>query len=75
VLALEPTNGEACSLVARGLWHQAYNGSIAWDRPTVERVMTFAQGAVIAEKADEYAHWMLGLAHLMAASTSARSFR
>ena len=65
-LALDPTSGEACRLLATGLWHQAYNGSIPWDSATAKRVMAFAQRAVGAEKADEYAHWMLGLAHLMA---------
>jgi len=65
-LALEPTNGEASRLIATGLWHQAYNGSIPWTSSTVDRVLSCAQRAVIAEKADEYAHWMLGLAHLMA---------
>lgn len=66
VLTLDPTNGEACRLLAQGLWHQAYIGYIPWDRTVVDRVMSFAQRAVVAERADEYAHWMMGLAHLMA---------
>ena len=65
-LALEPANGEACRLIAAGLWHQAYNGWIPWNPSTADRTISFAQRAVVAEKADEYAHWMLGLAHLMA---------
>jgi len=64
-LALEPANGEAYRLIATGIWHQAYIGFIPWDRAAAERVMSFAQRAVVAEHADEYAHWMLGLAHLM----------
>lgn len=66
VLDLDPTNGEACRLLATGVWHQAYIGFIPWDRAASDRVMSFAQRAVVAERADEYAHWMLGLAHLMA---------
>jgi TolB-like protein/Flp pilus assembly protein TadD len=66
ILALDPANGEACRLLATGVWHQAYNGFIPWDRAAVDRVMLFAQRAVVAERADEYTHWMLGLAHLMA---------
>ena len=65
-LLLDPANGEACRLIATGTWHQAYIGFIAWDRAAADRVMRFAQRAVLAEQADEYAHWMLGLAHLMA---------
>jgi TolB-like protein/Flp pilus assembly protein TadD len=65
-LLLDPANGEACRLLAAGIWHQAYRGFIPWDEATADRVMLFAQRAVIAEDADEYAHWMLGLAHLMA---------
>jgi TolB-like protein/Flp pilus assembly protein TadD len=65
-LLLDPANGEACRLIATGIWHQAYIGFIAWDRAAADRVMKFAQRAVLAEQADEYAHWMLGLAHLMA---------
>jgi adenylate cyclase len=53
-------------LLASGVWHQAYIGFIPWDRTAQERVMAFAQRAVIAEHADEYAHWILALAHLMA---------
>jgi TolB-like protein len=64
-LLLDPANGEACRLLAAGIWHQAYRGFIPWDEATADRVMSFAQRAVIAEDADEYAHWMLGLAHLM----------
>jgi TolB-like protein len=65
VLALDPNNGEACRLIAAGLWHQAYIGFIAWDLELTERVMSFARRAVVVEEADEYAHWMLALAHLM----------
>jgi TolB-like protein len=65
-LALDPSNGEACRLQAAGLWHQAYRGFIPWDAGTAGRVMSLAQRAVVAEDADEYAHWMLALAHLMA---------
>jgi TolB-like protein len=66
VLALDPSNGEACRLLAVGVWHQAYIGFIPWDRAAAERVMSFAQRAVVLEHADEYAHWALALAHLMA---------
>jgi len=66
VLALDPSNGEACRLLAVGVWHQAYIGFIPWNRPVAERVMSFAQRAVVVEHADEYAHWALALAHLMA---------
>jgi adenylate cyclase len=66
VLKLDPKNGEACRLLATGIWHQAYIGFIPWDRAASERVMSFAQRAVIAEHPDEYAHWVLALAHLMA---------
>jgi len=65
-LALDPTNGEACRLYAAGMWHQAYRGFIPWDRTAADRVMLFAQRAVVAEDADEYSHWALALAHLMA---------
>jgi TolB-like protein/Flp pilus assembly protein TadD len=65
VLELEPNNGEACRLLAAGIWHQAYIGVIPWDTAARERVMSFAQRAVMAEHADEYAHWVLALAHLM----------
>ena len=65
-LVLDPSNGEACRLLAAGIWHQVYRGIIPWDRAAANRVMLFAQRAVVAEDADEYAHWMLGLAHLMA---------
>lgn len=64
-LALDPTNGEACRLLAAGIWHQAYRGIIPWDRSAADRVMMFAQRAVAAEKTDEYSHWVLALAHLM----------
>ena len=37
-----------------------------WDRAAADRVMLFAQRAVVAEEADEYSHWMMALAHLMA---------
>jgi TolB-like protein len=66
VLQLDPNNGEACRLLAAGVWHQAYIGFIPWDRAANERVMAFAQRAVVAEHADEYSHWVLALAHLMA---------
>lgn len=66
VLALDPNNGEACRLLAVGVWHQAYIGFIPWDRAVTERVMSFAQRAVIIEQANEHAHYALGLAHLMA---------
>lgn len=66
VLAQEPNNGEACRLLAAGVWHQAYIGFIPWDRAATERVMLFAQRAVVVEHADEYAHWTVALAHLMA---------
>jgi TolB-like protein len=65
-LALDPDNGEACQLLATGIWHQAYRGSIPWDRAAADRVMLFALRAVVAGQADEYAHWTLALAHLMA---------
>jgi adenylate cyclase len=65
-LALDPANGEACRLLAAGIWHQAYRGFIPWDRAAADRVMLFAQRAVVAEDADEYSHWALALAHLMA---------
>jgi len=65
-LALDPTSGEASRLLAAGIWHQAYRGIIPWDRSAADRVMTFAQRAVAAEETDEYSHWMLALAHLMA---------
>ena len=65
-LALDPSNGEACRMIATGVWHQAYRGFIPWDRVAADRVMLFAQRAVVAEEADEYAHWILGLAYLMA---------
>jgi TolB-like protein/Flp pilus assembly protein TadD len=66
VLRLDPNNGEACRLLATGLWHQAYIGFVPWDLTAQERVMASAQRAVVAEHADEYAHWVLALAHLMA---------
>lgn len=66
VLALEPGHGEAARLLAMGLWHQAYIGFIPWDRTIADKVMSFAQRAVVAEPADEYSHWVLALAHLMA---------
>jgi len=65
-LALDPDNGEACQLLATGIWHQAYRGSIPWDRAAADRVMLYALRAVVAGHADEYAHWTLALAHLMA---------
>jgi TolB-like protein len=66
VLTLDPNNGEAYRLLATGVWHQAYIGFIPWDRAAEERVMALAQRAVVAEHADEYSHWVLALAHLMA---------
>lgn len=65
-LQIDPANGEACRLLAAATWHQAYRGYIPWDRAAAERVMAFAQRAVLAEDADEYSHWVQGLAHLMA---------
>jgi TolB-like protein len=65
-LALDPDNGEACRLLATGIWHQVYIGSIPWNRANTDRVMLFALRALVAEQADEYAHWTLALAHLMA---------
>jgi hypothetical protein len=65
-LALDPSNGEACRLIATGVWHQAYRGFIPWDQIAADRVMLFAQRAVLAEEVDEYAHWALALAYLMA---------
>jgi adenylate cyclase len=65
-LLLDPANGEACRLVAAGIWHQAYRGFIPWDRTAADRVMVFAQRAITAEDTDEHWHWMLALAHLMA---------
>lgn len=64
-LALDPASGEACRLLAAGVWHQAYRGIIPWDRAAADRVMLFAQRAVVAEETDEYSHWMMALAHLM----------
>src|SRR5712671_1141533 len=64
-LAEDPHNGEACRLLAVGLWHQVYIGYLPWDRATTEKVTLFAQRAVIAE-GNEYAHWTMALAHLMA---------
>ena len=64
-LVLDPDNGEACRLLATGIWHQAYIGAIPWDRATADRVMLRLR-SVVAEHADEYAHWTLALAHLMA---------
>jgi TolB-like protein/Flp pilus assembly protein TadD len=66
VLALDPANGNACRVIASSLWHQAYYGFIPWDRDVCDRVLSFAQRAVVTEGADAYAHWVLGLAHLMA---------
>src|SRR5262249_10575840 len=66
VLAEEPNNGEACRLLAVGLWHQVYLGYLPWDRAIAERVTLFAQRAVMVERANEYAHWTMALAHLMA---------
>jgi adenylate cyclase len=66
VLALDPANGNACRVIASSLWHQAYYGFIPWDRDVCDRVLSFAQRAVVAEGTDAYAHWVLGLAHLMA---------
>ena len=66
VLALDPDNGDAYRLLAAAVFHQAYLGFIPWDRVATDRVMSFAQRAVVNEQADEYAHWMLALAHLMA---------
>jgi TolB-like protein/Flp pilus assembly protein TadD len=65
-LALDPDNGEGCQLLATGIWHQAYRGSIPWDRAAADRVMLLALRAIVAGHADEYAHWTLALAHLMA---------
>jgi TolB-like protein len=65
-LALDPASGEACRLLAAAIWHQAYRGIIPWDREGADRVMMFAQRTVIAEETDEYSHWMMALAHLMA---------
>jgi TolB-like protein len=65
-LVLDPENGEACRLLATGIWHQAYRGSIPWDRATADRVMLFALRAIVAEHVDENTHWTLALAHLMA---------
>jgi TolB-like protein/Flp pilus assembly protein TadD len=65
-LDLDPGNGEACRLFATGVWLQAYHGFIRWDRAAADQVMSFAQRAVVAEPADEYSHWILAMAHLMA---------
>jgi len=65
-LEIDPANGEACRLQAAGIWHQAYRGFIPWDQATADRVMVLAQRAVSAEEVDEYAHWMMALAYLMA---------
>jgi len=65
-LVLDPANGEACRLLAAGIWHQVYRGIIPWDRAAAVRVMLFAQRAMASEYTDEYSHWVLGLAYLMA---------
>jgi TolB-like protein len=65
-LELDPNSGEACRALAAGIWHQAYRGIIPWDKAAADRVMMLAQRAVVAEESDEYSHWMMALAHLMA---------
>jgi adenylate cyclase len=65
-LVVDPADREACRLLAAGIWQQAHWGFIPWDRAAGDRVMSFARRVVVAEDADEYAHWMLAFAHLMA---------
>jgi adenylate cyclase len=65
-LSLDPNSGEACRLLAAGIWHQLYGGFIPWERAAADKVMMLAQRAVVAEETDEYSHWVLALAHLMA---------
>ena len=50
VLALDPSNGEACRLLAARMWNQAYIGPIPWDRANAEDgVMSFVERGVVAE--------------------------
>lgn len=64
-LATDPTNGLACRLLSAALWHRVYRGYLPWSRELALRVMEYAERAVLAEDADEYAHWAIALAHLM----------
>lgn len=64
-LASDPTNGLACRLLSAALWHRVYRGYLPWTPDVTARVMAFAERAVLAADADEYAHWAIALAHLM----------
>lgn len=64
-LAADPANGLACRLLSAALWHQVYRGYAPWSPDTVSRIKEYAERAVLAADADEYAHWAIALAHLM----------
>lgn len=64
-LAADPGNGQACRLLSAALWHQIYRGYVPWSAGTVGRITEYAERAVLAADADEYAHWAVALAHLM----------
>lgn len=64
-LASDPTSGLACRLLSAALWHRVYRGYLPWSQEIALRIMEYAERAVLAEDADEYAHWAIALAHLM----------
>ncbi len=64
-LATNPSSGLACRLLSAALWHRVYRGYLPWSTDIAQRVMEYAERAVLAEDADEYAHWAIALAHLM----------
>lgn len=64
-LQADPNSGLASRLLSASLWHRVYRGYLPWSQDIAARVMAYAERAVLAEDADEYAHWAIALAHLM----------
>lgn len=52
-------------MIAAALYHQAYMGYRPWNAELVEQVHAHARAAIAADRADEYSHWAMEMAHLM----------
>ncbi len=52
-------------MIAAALYHQAYMGYRPWNAELVGRVHTHARAAIAVDRADEYCHWAMEMAHLM----------
>jgi TolB-like protein len=52
-------------MIAAALYHQAYMGYRPWNAELVEKIHAHARAAIAADRADEYCHWAMEMAHLM----------